>query len=146
MNITIDKLINIRMELLDAVNKFDSDKREVVLFDKWTLKDVLAHLCGWDQLTAAVLINLINGKQSMWGKGVNEMNQESVNLHQPKSWNEIYNEFVAGSQKMIDEYSNLLENMWNQPLYPNKKFTPAKFLKIDIDHYQEHLEAIKKIL
>ena len=142
----IEKLSQLRTELIKLIDDFPVDKRLEILFDKWSLKDVLAHLCGWDRLTADALTNLNQGKQSEWGKGVNEMNADNVAKRKERNWDEVYKEFINNSQDMINKYSSLADDLWDKPLYPNKKFSPAKFLKIDIDHYQEHIEAIKSKL
>jgi len=140
------ELKTLRQKLIDIINKYSAEKREQILFDQWSLKEVLAHLCGWDKLTAEVLINLKTGRLSIWGKSVDEMNKDSIELRKNKTYQEIYNEYIANSQDMINAYESLPDPLWDKPLYPDKKFSPTKFLKIDIDHYSEHLEVIKQKL
>jgi len=139
-------LKKLQQEIINIVDKFPTQKRKEILFDQWSLKDVLTHLCGWDELTVNAINNLKNGQLSVWGKSVDEMNRSSTGLRKDKSWDDIYNEFVDNSQKLVDIYNNLPDDLWEKPLYSDKKFSPTKFIKIDIDHYQEHLEIIKEKL
>jgi hypothetical protein len=146
MNQDIEKLIQLRAELIDLINQFDKSKRLIKLFDQWSLKDVLAHLAGWDKVTFESVDNLSKGKMSIWGGSVQKINDNNTLVRKDWLWDQVYQEFVDNSQQMIETYSRLPSNMWDSPLYPGKKFSPKKFLKIDINHYQEHLEEIKSKL
>lgn len=142
----IAELSKLRNELVAVVNNYPQAQREMVIFDKWSLKDVLAHLAGWDEIAISAINTLIKGQTSEWGLSVDAQNKESVQLRQTKIWPEVYTEFVTKSQELIETYSKLSDDLWDQPLYCGKKFSPLKFLKTDIRHYSEHLDKVKRLL
>jgi len=144
MKFEIKKLFQLRQQIINIIHQFPADKRQVILFDQWSLREILAHLSGWDVFTAESVEKFKSGKLPVWGGKINIFNQKSLEQREKLTWTEIYNEFIASSQKMIDQYQSIDDKLWNQKIWPDKSYTPAKFLKIDIDHYQDHLEEIKK--
>src|SRR5688572_16499396 len=44
----IDGLIVARQRILDAVSDLSPDKHDQVFLGTWSIKDMLAHLVGWD--------------------------------------------------------------------------------------------------
>lgn len=138
-----DKLVKVRQELIDTANQFPSIKREEVLFDKWTLKDILAHLSGWAIFTSDCIKKFKTKSLPFWNIKINDFNQQSVNNRQRLSWQQTLDEFIKVSQTNIDEYKSLESDISDKKIWPNKSYTPSKFFEIDVNHYQKHLEAIK---
>lgn len=59
----------------------------------------------------------------------------------------IYQEFVKAGQDFVEEYKDIPKELQNKLFWTNKKYTPLKFLKINIDHYENaQLQDIKKLL
>lgn len=143
MNPQIKELQNLRQQLIDTTSRFSEKKRLSLLFDKWSLKDVLAHLSGWDALTVELIEKFKIDEPPTWIDKINIFNQNSLDQRKSLTWEEIYKEFVSVSQKNIDQYLSIDNQLWNKKIWQNKSYTPSKFLKIDIDHYQEHLDEIK---
>lgn len=144
MKPTVIGLAKARQDLINIINIFPVEKREQIIFDKWSLKDLVGHISGWDILTVEVLKNIKQNKLSKWLYSVDEMNKISVQARKPKPWKTIYEEFINASQELVNQYSSIPGDLWEKPLFSGKKFNAAKFLKIDLDHYLEHLEQIKE--
>ncbi|OGL53247.1 hypothetical protein A3K55_02015 [Candidatus Shapirobacteria bacterium RBG_13_44_7] len=142
----VDNLKSLRKELIDTIDAFPVAKREEILFDKWSLKDIIAHLSGWNIFTTESIQKFKSGNLSLWGGKVCDFNQKSINHRQHFNWQQTYDEFINSSREMIQEYESLSPDLSNQKIWPDKNYTSAKFLKIDINHYQEHLEKIKEQL
>lgn len=141
----IEDLKSARSKLISAINNFQKDMIHDKLFDDWSLKDVVAHLSGWDQLTVKSIKLFLKNKVPDWGGEINDFNKISVEKRKSWSWTKVYNEFLTISQKNIDAYESIPLTRFDEYIWKNKKYTPRKFLKIDIHHYEkEHLPQIQK--
>ncbi|MCL4384374.1 ClbS/DfsB family four-helix bundle protein [Patescibacteria group bacterium] len=138
------ELLKLRQELITSIDQFADNEKKI--FDQWSLKDIIAHLSGWNLITLTALHNLKLGTLTPWGKGVQEINKENVQSRLSKTWQEVRQEFIESSQKLLSEYETLSDDLSTKFLYRNKRYTPLKFLQIDIDHYREHLYKIKSYL
>ncbi len=145
----IEKLIqefkNLYKDVKEVIDKFPQDKREEILFDKWSLKNVVAHLNHWCVHDLICFRALKEGKEPYWPPGIDEYNEQGIQARKNKTWNDVYNEFNTLLPKIILEYETLPSGLWSKRFWKAHKFTPLKFLEIDVDHYKnEHLPQLKK--
>ncbi len=134
-------------EFLILVDKFPEDRRLEVLFGEWNLKDVLAHMNHWAIHDLECIENLMEGKEPYWAPDVDEFNKEGILKRKDWKWMKVYEEFVDLKARLIDAYSSLPFGLWNKKFWPKRKFTPKKFLEIDIYHYEhDHTPEIRKVL
>lgn len=116
-----------------------------MLFDKWSLKDILAHIIGWEKLSVEKIQALQNGTEIEWISDVNKQNEASVNSYKNKNWNEVYQELVKSGEGMIKCYQSLPENLWDKQAGPDPKYTPRRFIEQETRHYQGgHLQEIER--
>lgn len=136
--------------LQSVIDKFPSDKRDEVLFDQWSLKDILAHFSGWNLLTISELTLLHNGfKTDSWiaGEETDEFNEQSVNERKSRLWDEIYSEFYNTQSLLLLKYKELSEEDWNSQFGPSEEDTPVSSIETDIKHIgHDHLVEIEAIL
>jgi hypothetical protein len=134
---------NISLELENLIQKFPSERREEIIFDKWSLKNVVSHLNHWMIHDIDCLENLIQGKEPFWEPDVEEFNQSGVEARRNKSWDEIYSEFIDLRKKTIDLYTKLPTVLQNKKFWNNKNETPTEFLKEDNAHWRdEHIASL----
>lgn len=134
-------------ETKGVIDAFPRKKRKEVLFDRWSLKDVVAHLNHWAEHDLACLKALKKDKEPFWAPDVDEYNNKGVQARKEKNWKDIYGEFNLLLGKVINEYETLPKDLWNRRFWKNREFTPLKFLKIDVDHYKnEHLPQLRKYI
>lgn len=136
-----------RQDFLETLKKFPKDRVEEKLFGEWNLKDVIAHFSGWDNYFTDSLKLLKEGKAvPKWGT-IDKFNKRSVDSCKKFSWEKIYSEFVKSGENFIKEYSNISKELADKLFWVGKKYTPLKFLKINIDHYENaQLTGIKNCL
>lgn len=147
MNPLLEEFKKVREEFIGVVNKFPKDKREEILFDQWSLKQVLVHMARWDNCLSDNVEYLLEGKEPPFYGKVNDFNVVSQNLCKDWDWDKTYQEFLKGGERLIKTYESLAENLWGQKFWRDKNSTPEKFLKIVMHHYKkEHLPYLKKIL
>jgi|GEM_PF-2492785 len=133
-------------ETKDLVNEFPQEKREEILFDKWSLKDVLAHFSNWVEHDLSCFRALEEGKEPFWVPNIDEYNKQGVLDRENKKWEDIYAEFSMLFNQLIIKYETLPENLWGEKFWGSREFTPRKFLEGDIKHLgKDHLPQLKKV-
>lgn len=137
---------NARVKLIGEINKFPKNKREEILFDQLNLKDVVAHFAAWDIYFTDSLKLLSAGKAvPYWGK-INDCNAKAVSERKNWNWEKIYKEFLKAGEEFIKEYSKTSDLILGKPFWPGKKYTPLRFLEINIDHYlNAQLKEIERL-
>jgi len=120
---------------VDTINKFPIEKRETILFDQWSLKDILAHILGWHKLFLINLSNLTNDNAPVdWGK-IDEFNRKNVSRNQSSSFSSIFQDLKKTDQELIKQLESLTLQNWQKKFWPNRTYTPQKILEIEIKHY-----------
>jgi len=147
MDLQVKQFVNARKEFIGALDRFPEDKRDDVLFGKWTLKDVVAHFTGWDIFCVGTLKLLEKGEPASYWGDVDKFNEEVVEKSKESNWNKIYKQFMKTGEQFIREYSNIPVQLQNKLIWPSKSYTPAKLLRINIHHYEKaQLKEIKRFL
>lgn len=141
----LDAAIN---EITNAVTNFPEHKRDEALSGKWSLKDVMAHYCGWNLLKKKELGMLQKGKPvDTWigDNNIDSFNKYEVEKRQKNSWDDLLSEFIETWSQLIGKYKELTEDNWKTQFGPNPKNTPLESIVVDVDHIQEHLVEIEQL-
>lgn len=126
-----------------TVDNFPVEKRETVLFDKWSLKDIIVHIIGWHKLFLTNLVNLPTGKVPRDWVKIDDFNQKNVANNKSSSFQSVYQELIDIDQQLISQLKSLSPSEWQKKFWPNRAYTPQKILQIEIKHYQKtHLPQI----
>ncbi|MFA6249993.1 MAG: ClbS/DfsB family four-helix bundle protein [Candidatus Shapirobacteria bacterium] len=145
MNQIITDFLQARKKFLLALDQVPQDKKTDILFDQWSLKDIVSHLNGWDKFLIGIIEDLQSNRVLQKWQKINEFNQKSVFARQGWSWNQVYQEFIdidANLKKLLPE---LDDNFLNTKFWPKNSFTPLKYIKIETNHYlKTHLPEIYK--
>lgn len=146
MDTYIQKFISARQTFIDTIDTFPIDKRESILFDKWSLKQILIHMVFWDTCIAENIAFLKKGQEPPFYGKVNDFNQLSIEKGKNWDWKKTYHEFINAGKRLIGEYETLPEEKWDQKFWKTKNSTPKKLLHIVTKHYShEHLPEIIKV-
>jgi hypothetical protein len=143
---SVHELQKIRTDLIALAYQIPPEMREALIFDEWTVKDILAHISGWDSYTIGALAAFFEGETPDWGGEVDEFNRQSVEERKNLSWEEVLAEFEETGHRVIKSYSQVPESVWNQPMWPDQDTTPHKSIQDDIYHYGvEHLPQLQQL-
>lgn len=143
----VDEYKQVRLEFIQIISKFPENKREEVLFDKWSLKDIIAHLSGWTDHQIDVFRDLKIGKIPESPGLVKNYNDEQVNKRSKWSFEKVLEEFLSSTDKLIKEFENLPKSLLDKKIWPDKRFTPKIYFEFELEHYTKvHLPQIKKKL
>lgn len=141
-NIQLFKKISDELEFL--ILKFPKEKREEVIFDKWSLKNIVSHLNHWMTHDIDCLTSLLNGQIPFWEPDVEVFNAKGIDQRKNIPWDVIFSEFVGLKGKLIELYESIDENFINKKIWPDKNQTPLRFLDDDINHWRdEHINQLE---
>src|SRR6266404_433618 len=125
----------VKTEVKNLICRFPAENREEFLFDKWSLKDVVAHLNHWMVHDIKCLEDLKNGKKSYWEPDVDDYNKKGVEARKDMSWEELYEEFDDLQKRLILLYENIPEKLYEVDIFDDHKENTFTFLRGDIEHW-----------
>jgi len=150
MSGTIDER-NRRLEQLDELVAqliafyADLPNPDAMVYERWTAKDVLAHLTFWHESFARNVCDLANDVKPTPLKGkLGDLNQAGVDEMKPCTLETVIQRFQTAHQI-------IRENILNPKmgLIPYRKgtrdYTPEEHLEIVVDHITKHLRDVRKI-
>jgi len=136
-----------RKVFIDVISLFPENKRLAVIFGSWSLKDIMAHIIGWERLSIEKVKAVKNGNLPKWIDNVEKQNIKIVDKYKNKSWSGVYEELIKSGNEMIREYESLPVDLWTKQAGPNPQYTPQRFLEQETKHYQSsHLQKIEHFL
>lgn len=139
----LDEFLLVRDQVTHAIDSFPTEKRLQKVFGDWSLKDIVAHLSNWMVHDIDCLQALQLGKTPTWEPDVDEFNQRGVKGRMNQPWENVWAEYQELTDKIKASYIQLPENLWYSKIWPNKPYTPATFIEVDIKHWRdEHLPKL----
>ncbi len=134
---------------MDIINFFKSLKPEdwsKKVTEKWTVKDVLSHLVGWNREVVIELRNTFEKETEPWFMKVDdytEFNEKIYNEFKDKSPGELLSEFEKWEKAWGNEIKNIGENKIRQRKNTNWVFDEDEGGE---PHFEHHINQIKKAL
>lgn len=125
-------------------------------FDQgWSIKDVVAHLWAWQQVSLARLQAAGQGGQphfpawaarsrSGWEESADQTNARIYAAYHRKPWPEVYQEWRAGYLRLLELGQSFAErDLLDGGKYPwLRGYSLAFVLVASYEHHQEHLEKL----
>ncbi len=142
------------------LSSLDEDQLTTPHFDlDWSIKDVIAHLWAWQQITIARLDAGLQDRQpelprwitdsiENWEENANQVNALTFERYHTKSWSEIYETWKKGYLHLVQTSDRVSE----PDLLANDKFawlqgySLAAILIASYDHHQEHFDKLVNCL
>lgn len=108
---TIPGFIEARRELLDAAAGLSPDARDDVFLGTWSVKDLLAHLVGWDYTNLEAAQEILNGKQpsflSQYDRDWQTYNAALVKRYRRDDWEEQLSSVDESHRLLVDFLQSL---------------------------------------
>ena len=121
----------------------------------WAIKDVIAHLWGWQQIFIA---RMEGGKldrepefpkwvmdlQGVWEENADQTNSKIYETNHQKPWSETHQNWKDGFLRFLESGNTISErNLLDGDRYPwLKGYSLAFILVASYDHHQEHFEKL----
>ncbi len=137
-----------RAEIIGIINCFPIGKENDLLFDKWSLKNIVSHLSGWATHQIRALKDVKAGVASNAPADMKfKINNKYVAARAKKAWPAAYREFQLLSGKLLKDYQILPDKLWKNPVWNDDPTTPLDLIKIETNHYHRtHGPEIKRII
>jgi hypothetical protein len=123
-------------------------RREI--YPLWTIREMLAHLSGWDDAVIAFLHSVLEGSEPATpaALGVDYYNDQTVATREGLDYDHIYREFIETRKVMLDLLRNLPDEKIREPyILPwGETGTVVDIVHIFAPHEEEHAEDVAKII
>jgi len=140
-------------ELLASLNE---EQLTAPSFDEgWSVKDVMAHLWGWQQISIARMEGGMQDREPEFPKWVTELhgdweedadqtNAWIYKTHHGQPWSTVHQNWRAGYLRFLETGEAIPErDLLDGDRYPwLKGYSLAAILVSSYDHHQEHLEKL----
>lgn len=140
----------------ELLKNLSDDEITIPRFDyNWSIKDVIAHLWGWQQISTARMEAAMHNREPEFPKWTTELTEgweENANItnawiyetQHAKSWSDIYQNWREGFLKLLDFAESIPEkDLLDGGRYSwLKVYSLAFILVASYDHHQEHLEKL----
>jgi hypothetical protein len=147
----LSELIEIRHVILDTTAKLSTEARSTVFLGVWSIKDLLAHLAGWDFTNLVAVKDIQAGKlpefYARYDKDWKTYNAELVAKYKRDDFDELL-AFVRDSQRQLIEYletvpAEAFEKDFGVRSGRGTRVTIARLLQAELEDEQEHLRQIQ---
>lgn len=142
----IQQLDEARAEMRAALTEVD---RRATIYPHWTIKEILAHIAGWDDAVTSSLCAHAGGDEPATPavRGLDVYNAESVETRLALSFEQTVREWELSREQLKAALVEMPEEQFARPmLFPwGQTGTIAQLLKIWIDHEHEHARDVRNL-
>jgi hypothetical protein len=136
-----------RAKMVTQLDKIDLNRE---IYPLWTIREMLAHLSGWDDAVIAFIKSLLEGSEPATpaALGVDYYNAQTVATREGLDYDHIYREYLQTRTVLLDLLRSLPEEQihatyvlpWGDP------GTVVDIVHIFGPHEEEHAEDVAKII
>lgn len=143
----VQRLETSRTEMIKHLDEIDKNRK---IYPLWTIREIIAHLSGWDDATIGFIRAIVAGEipPTPAARGIDVYNAETVATREGLDYDHIYREYIETRKVLLD----LIRAM------PEEKITAQFILPwggngnlMDIinifgPHEEEHAEDVRKLI
>jgi hypothetical protein len=143
----IEQLERSREKMTAQLDKIDLNRK---IYPLWTIREMLAHLSGWDDAVIAFIRSLMEGTvpATPAARGIDVYNAETVATREGLDYDHIYREYIATRKTLMDLLRTVPEEKIHAPyILPwGERGTIVDIIHIFAPHEEEHAEDVAKII
>ncbi|GAB4423748.1 MAG: hypothetical protein Kow0031_02400 [Anaerolineae bacterium] len=135
---------NCLLESIEGLSR--REMTEIPVYPEWTIKDVLAHIIGWDRRVIAILPLIVNDRAGeVPGVDVADHNARSVAAGRQKSLPELLAEIRQTHQEIMTMISGLEHREIDRRHERNGRVITIRsyIIQIMVDHERQHAAEIE---
>jgi len=146
-----DELIAIlehsRTKMMAHLDEIDKNRK---IYPLWTIREMLAHLSGWDDAVIAFIQSLMTGKipATPAARGMDAYNAETVATREGLDYDHIYREYLQTRKVLLQLLREVPdEKVTAQYILPwGEPGTLVDIINIFGPHEVEHAEDVEKLI
>jgi len=142
MNITNQTIFS---EFIEFLQNLTPEQWMTKVTDKWTVKDVISHLIGWNIDASSELKNMWETGRDVWfltRENYGEFNEKYVTLFEKLTPGEVLKKWVESE----DEFNKIVGQIGEENLRKDNEKYYWVFDEGEDNHYLEHLNQLKKAI
>jgi len=132
------------------VAQLDEVDKQRKIYPLWTIREIVAHLSGWDDAAIGFASALLKGEipPIPAPRGPNVYNEETVSTREGLSYDHIVREYVSTRAKLITVVRQMTEEMVTQKsILPwGDEGSLESIVQVFGPHEMEHAMDVKKII
>jgi len=152
-NELISNLVNVRKSILEEASAIPSDKQDRVCLGVWSIKDLLAHLAGWDHTNLAAAKDILAGKLPEFYAHIDRdwktYNASLVEKFKRDDISDLLTLVSSSHQQLVDYLKSLPADVFSKDTCVRSsgyKVTIARLLQAETRDEQVHLQQIHEFL
>src|SRR3989339_454114 len=133
MSVLLVEELNAVIKLfLEDIRNFPAKDRDKILFDKWSLKQILIHLIGWADYQVKTLEEFQEGKEPVIPDHLKEsINDDLVAKKGNEAWEKVYADFLKTEASLTNRYKKLRDKDWDKKIWKGKQTTLREFVNLE---------------
>ena len=147
----IKKLEQARQEILDLIEPLPENKWNEIFLGKWSLKDFVAHLIGWDIRGLKATREIVQGKlpsyYECYDEGWRTINDQLVKQYKKGNKKELIAAVKEVRHKLAKELENIPEELYHKDFgirWKSSKITLASDTLFQANDEKIHTQQIKR--
>ena len=145
--ILIERLDETRLKIEEILPKIDPD---LEIYPGWTIKQMLAHITGWDEVSLDSLRDHVAGRTPVVtaNRGLDKFNARTVASRQDLDYTHILDEWRLTRKLLSTIVEAMPEEQFVEPLVTpwGMKGTVTYLINIFREHEEEHVQDIHEWL
>ncbi len=145
----LSSLMDTRQKLLDAISKISDEDQDLVFLGVWSVKDLLAHIVGWDYTNIdaikSVMKNQVPAFYKYRDRDWQTYNAMLVKKYKSGSIQELLGRAKDSQKKLVQFLQTIPPEVFNKDFgvrYHGYKVTIQRLLEADVKDGQIHYQQI----
>lgn len=136
-----------RVAMMSQLDEIDRDRK---IYPLWTIREIIAHLSGWDDAAIAFLNALLKGEvpPTPAMRGMTVYNEETVNTREGLNYDQILREYTSTRANLLSLIRSASDEilMKKSTLPWGEEGSFLDLANIFTPHEIEHAEDVKKLI
>lgn len=136
-----------RSAMMAHLEEIDKNRK---IYPLWTIREIIAHLSGWDDAALGMLTALINGETppTPAARGPVVYNDETVSTREGLSYDHILREYANTRERLLELIRTAPEELFTrQSILPwGDQATFDGMARFLASHELEHAEDVRRII
>jgi len=149
----ISDLVETRRDILRVASSLLPEKQDQVFLGVWSVKDLLAHLIGWDyaniEAVQAIRAGRLPGFYEHHDRDWQTFNAYLVAKHKKDNCTELVKELEQSNHQLVELLEEIPANEFSQDWgirFRGYRVIIAKIIGSEVKDERKHLEQIKSLL